>query len=304
MKPLPLRPDRPEDTSSTPRPEASSGGYGQALDTARFRDKRDVSPGKVHVKGVEGESRPAKPSYEAQNSHLEEQNKKIVDKVEDLSWAIESGLDLTDTVDYDRTTKQLPAVAHEHVRPEWREIREERIERHIHNYDIYPQIQPIYELEILPARHFIEDADGNRVEVAESDLPCCTGDNQRWRIGLEELKKRTTPFASPFPAPAPLNLQRKSEMITRKQRETGAEVLPTTVEYREGAFGRPYSPTTVAEIMPPVEGETFQRGYRPPYEEGLQSVPRIMREGRESLMSDNQNQMEEHVAASGTKTYA
>ncbi|KAK8055409.1 hypothetical protein PG993_000636 [Apiospora rasikravindrae] len=248
----------------------------------------------LEVKSDGGESRPAKLSDEEQNTH----NKKIVDKVEDLSWAVESGLNLTDTVDYNRSTKQLPAVTHEHVRPEVREVREERIERHIHNYDIYPQIQPIYDLEILPARHFIEDADGNRIEVAESDLPCCTGENQRWRIGLEQLKKRTTPFA----APPVLDPQRKSEMIARKQRETGAEVLPiTTVEYREGSFGRSYSPDT-AECMPPVQGETTRRGYRPPYDEGLQSVPRILREGRESLMSDNQ--MEENVAASGTRAFA
>lgn len=164
-------------------------------------------------------------------------------------------------------------MIHEHVRPRVHEVREERIERHIHNYDIYPRIQPIYELEILPARHFLEDAEGHRVEVAEADLPCCTGDNQRWRIGLEALKHRSAPFA----APPPLPLQRKSEMITRKERETGA-------------VGRPVE----------VQGGSSRRSYRPA-PGGLQAVPRILREGRESLMSDNQ--MEQNVAASGTGTY-
>ncbi|KAK8126777.1 uncharacterized protein PG998_002536 [Apiospora kogelbergensis] len=194
-----------------------------------------------------------------------------------------------------------PAVTHEHVWPQVREVREERIQRDIHNYDIYPQIQPIYDLEILPARHFIEDADGNRVEVAEKDLPCCTGGNQRWRIGLEELKNRTTPFSAPFMAPPPQSPQRRTEIIAKKEQETGAEVLPTDFMYRVGSIGRSYSP---AQGMSPVQGETFRRGYRSAYDDGkgLQNIPRIMRQGRESLMPDNQ--MDENVATSGTRAFA
>ncbi|KAK7908510.1 hypothetical protein PG985_015813 [Apiospora marii] len=316
----PPRPPRPDETSSKPpRQEASSSGYGQTLDTARFRENRNAPSSQVPVQSqgpaqsadeqipdtakfrerqntpsrqmpvqktvpLQGAADGRKPAMQSP-----EQNKAIVDKVQDLSWAVESGLDLTNTVDQDESIQRLPAVIHEHVRPQVHEVREERIERHIHNYDIYPQIQPIYDLEILPARHFIEDADGRRVEVAEADLPCCTGGNQRWRIGLEALRHRTVPFA----APAPLNLQRKSEMITRKERETGggAEVLPTTHAEYMGVRGTPL------EVQ---QGESFRRSYRPA-PGGLQAVPRILREGRESLMSDNQ--MEQNVAAGGTRTY-
>ncbi|KAK8050519.1 hypothetical protein PG994_012249 [Apiospora phragmitis] len=296
-KKAPPRPPRPEATSSKspqdtrfkPPQDTSSIGYGQTLDTAKFIQKQNAPTSQVPAESADGERGLA--------SSSDEHNKAIVNKMEDLSWAVEAGLDLTDTVDQDQSIKRLPAVTHEHVRPQVHEVRKERIERHIHNYDIYPQIQPIYDLEILPARHFIEDADGNRVEVAESDLPCCTGDNQRWRVGLEALKHRSAPFA----APAPLNLQRKSEMIMRKERETGAEVLQTTrEEYRRGSIGPSYSPAA-AEGVPAIQGERFRRGYRPPYE-GLQTVPRILRQGRESLLSDNQ--MEANVAASGTTTFA
>ncbi|KAK6864020.1 hypothetical protein PG990_006540 [Apiospora arundinis] len=292
LKISPPVPPRPEETTFKPRQASLGGGYGQTLDTAGFKERSDVPPRLGPLKGIEDRKKPAEVS--------DELDKGIVDHVEDLSWAVESGLNLTNTVDCDRITTHRPAVTHEHVRPQVREVREERIHRDIHNYDIYPQIQPIYELEILPARHFIEDADGNRTEVAESDLPCCTGGNQRWRIGLEELKNRTTPFSTPFIAPPPQSPQRRSQAIEKKEKETGAEVLPTDFMYRVGSIGRSYSP---AQGMSPVQGETFRRGYRSAVEgEGLQSVPRIMRQGRESLMSDNQTS--ENVAVSGTRTFA
>lgn len=59
---------------------------------------------------------------------------------------------------------------------------EEQITRDIHTHDHYHYIQPVYELEVLPARHFLEDAEGGLVEVTEADLPDCTGENQRWAI--------------------------------------------------------------------------------------------------------------------------
>ena len=77
------------------------GGYGQTLDTARFKERSDVpQQNRGPVEGVGDGRRAAQPSTE--------HNQETVDKVEDLSWAVESGLDLTDTVDCDRVTKHLP----------------------------------------------------------------------------------------------------------------------------------------------------------------------------------------------------
>ncbi|KAK8139101.1 hypothetical protein PG984_002481 [Apiospora sp. TS-2023a] len=272
VKKLPPRPPprQPDETSSKPRQEeeVSSGGYEQTLGNAQFRIKDDVpssqapAPSQVPVQSQAPVPMQSTDGTRKTAIQSEEENKAIVDKIEDLSWAFEAGLDLTDTVDQDEEIKNLPAVTHQHVQPQVHEIVTERIERHIHNYDIYPQIQPIYDLEILPARHFIEDAEGHRVEVSEADLPCCTGENQRWRIGLEQLKNRTVPFGAPFAAPPPLNLRRRSEAIARRQRETGAEILPTTHEEYVGVMG------TSLEFQA-LQGESFRQGsYRRTAPEG------------------------------------
>lgn len=79
------------------------------------------------------------------------------------------------------------AVTHEVVQPQVHEIVEEQITRDFHTYDEYRYIQPVYELEILPARHFVEGVDGGLVEVSESDLPDCTGANQRWEIAERQV---------------------------------------------------------------------------------------------------------------------
>ncbi|KAI0379545.1 hypothetical protein F5Y04DRAFT_290157 [Hypomontagnella monticulosa] len=90
---------------------------------------------------------------------------------------------LTNTVDTDETITYAPAVTHERVRPHVHEIIQEQIYREIHNYDVYHRIQPIYDIEVLPARHLVRGEDDNLVEVSEDKLPECTGQNQKWYIG-------------------------------------------------------------------------------------------------------------------------
>lgn len=63
------------------------------------------------------------------------------------------------------------------------EIKEERIYREIHNYDVCHRIQPVYDVEVLPARHFVPGADGNLVEVSEDELPEVTSTNKKWPLG-------------------------------------------------------------------------------------------------------------------------
>ncbi|KAI1469513.1 uncharacterized protein F4812DRAFT_470432 [Daldinia caldariorum] len=71
----------------------------------------------------------------------------------------EKVVDLRDTVDTDQTITYAPAVTHETIRPHVHEIMEEQIYREIHNHDVYHRIQPVYDVEILPARHFVPGAD-------------------------------------------------------------------------------------------------------------------------------------------------
>jgi hypothetical protein len=44
----------------------------------------------------------------------------------------------------------------------------------------------VYETEILPARHFINDSSGALREVSEDQIPGWTGQNQRWFIGEKQ----------------------------------------------------------------------------------------------------------------------
>ncbi|KAK9420444.1 hypothetical protein SUNI508_06440 [Seiridium unicorne] len=123
---------------------------------------------------------------EEQHEHDNTQNKDWTTSDPENEVRRSLSIDLTNTVDTDQTTTHRPApraaVVHETVRPHVHEIIEERIHRDIHTHDHYHYIQPVYELELLPARHFVPDPEGRLVEVSESDLPDCTGANQKWAI--------------------------------------------------------------------------------------------------------------------------
>ncbi|KAK3203645.1 hypothetical protein GRF29_106g216345 [Pseudopithomyces chartarum] len=115
-------------------------------------------------------------------------------------------VDLTDTEDVDKETRWAPGqlyllhpvplppntppeVTHETIKPHSHEIIQERIYREIHNHDIYHYIQPVYQTEILPARHFVHNAQGDLVEVPADKLPECTGANQRWSLVRGDREK-------------------------------------------------------------------------------------------------------------------
>jgi hypothetical protein len=67
------------------------------------------------------------------------------------------------------------------------EIKEERIYREIHDHDVYHRIQPVYDVEVLPARHFVPGPDGNLVEVSEDKLPDFTSTDKKWPLGENPL---------------------------------------------------------------------------------------------------------------------
>jgi len=61
------------------------------------------------------------------------------------------------------------------VKPSQHEIIDEQIEREYHAHEVFPQIQPIYQKEVLPARHYVQDQQGKLTEVAEKDVPLYMG---------------------------------------------------------------------------------------------------------------------------------
>ncbi|KAJ4354538.1 uncharacterized protein N0V89_006275 [Didymosphaeria variabile] len=110
----------------------------------------------------------------------------------DLKAALDGVVDLRDTEDADKETRWAQAVTHEVVKPHEHEIVEERIYREIHNHEVYHYIQPVYETEILPARHWVYNAKNEMVEVSADELPECTGAKQRWAIVRGDKEKSTS----------------------------------------------------------------------------------------------------------------
>jgi hypothetical protein len=138
----------------------------------------------------------------------------------DTSLGLDGVIDVSNTEDVDKSTRIAPgtltyitlpfkfyiatlcifrlpadttvAVVHEVVKPHEHEIIEERIYREIHNHDVYHRIQPVYQTEILAARHFVHDANGNLVEISEDEVPDRTGEFQAWYMG-----KRDCPAVHP-----------------------------------------------------------------------------------------------------------
>lgn len=62
--------------------------------------------------------------------------------------------------------EQAPAVKHEKVIENDDEVRQKVITREVHDYDIYHRILPIKDIEVKPARHFMQVQDGY-VEIDE-----------------------------------------------------------------------------------------------------------------------------------------
>ncbi|KAK0629544.1 hypothetical protein B0T17DRAFT_615306 [Bombardia bombarda] len=94
----------------------------------------------------------------------------------------------THTEDANQTTTYAEPVTHETIKPHVHEVREEQIQREIHTHDVYHREQPVYDIEVRPARHFVPDGSGGLTEVAAKDLPGCTGENQKWYIGEERSR--------------------------------------------------------------------------------------------------------------------
>jgi hypothetical protein len=77
--------------------------------------------------------------------------------------------DLTNTVDTSVETRQAPAVTHEVLHKHTEEIVQEKITRDIHVDHYYEYIQPIKQVIIKPAVHFIIDENGEKVRIPTPD---------------------------------------------------------------------------------------------------------------------------------------
>lgn len=72
-----------------------------------------------------------------------------------------------------------PAVTHETVTRRVHEVREHQIFPQVHNHHVHHRTQPVVDLELLPARHFVP-VDGGYAEVNEYDLPSHARPTAEW----------------------------------------------------------------------------------------------------------------------------
>lgn len=78
---------------------------------------------------------------------------------------VEGVLDLSNTTDVEVSERWAPAVTHETVRQDVHQVREEVITREIHQHHYIHRVQPVEEVEVLPARHYMLDGEGIIREV-------------------------------------------------------------------------------------------------------------------------------------------
>jgi hypothetical protein len=119
----------------------------------------------------------------------------------------------------------MPAVTHEIVKTHEHEIIQHRIFREIHNYEHFHHLQPVYDIEVLPPRHWIPNPEGEGlIEISADELPSRTGNNRRWKIVVEQ------PVLS---APSQTQWRTEPKIIEHPTRTTaeGFERKETTIIY-------------------------------------------------------------------------
>ena len=103
----------------------------------------------------------------------------LADKSIDLAGIV----DLRKTEDTTLHTTQAPAVIHETITQNIHTIYHQEITREIHEYHVFHRILPITDIEVLPPRHFVPlEEPGTFAEIAASEIPGRTGENQDWAI--------------------------------------------------------------------------------------------------------------------------
>ncbi|KAH8731196.1 hypothetical protein GQ44DRAFT_822758 [Phaeosphaeriaceae sp. PMI808] len=134
-------------------------------------------------------------------------------------------VNLTDTVEEDKNVQWVPAVTHEVVKPHEHEIIQHKIFREIHNYEYHHYIQPVYDIEVLPPRHWIRNPNGEGlIEIPADELPTRTENNRRWQIVYE--REHISEEARPARRTEPEIIEHPT-CVT----EEGFERKRTTIEY-------------------------------------------------------------------------
>ena len=72
--------------------------------------------------------------------------------------------------EFNKITTQAHAITQEILRPQVHEIQHQQVHREIHTHDVIHRVQPIRHVEVLPAKHYVQNADGNLVEVSKANL--------------------------------------------------------------------------------------------------------------------------------------
>ncbi|OAP59647.1 hypothetical protein AYL99_06945 [Fonsecaea erecta] len=109
-----------------------------------------------------------------------------------------------------------PAVTHEVVKRNTKEIVQEEITREIHVHHYYTYTQPIKAVEVLPARHFLVDADtGEKVEIPAPEGWVMPSNLQPYKPDLSGISPVTRHYVvdeehpTGVTEPAPVNVKKK-----------------------------------------------------------------------------------------------
>lgn len=105
---------------------------------------------------------------------------------------LELPLDLRNTEDIVFHSRQAPAVVHETIERPVHEVKHQVRKRDIHEHEVYHRILPVQEVEVRPARHFIEDAHRVRHEISPDSIPGRAPTNID-RLLREGVKRATPP---------------------------------------------------------------------------------------------------------------
>jgi len=99
---------------------------------------------------------------------------------------VAAGINLTNTKETHIYETVAPAATKHLITPTMREIRTEVVTKEIHHHDVFHRILPIRHVELLPARHFMQNADGSVREIAASSVPAGAAS----RLVLERVETR------------------------------------------------------------------------------------------------------------------
>jgi hypothetical protein len=171
-------------------------------------------------------------------------------------------LDFTNSIDTDVNVRWAPAVTHETVRPQIRNVREEQVTRAIHNHDVFHRILPIKQVEVLPARHFRRSPSTG--DLKEIPAPKASHKQQNWQV-VETSPGRSSlqPMGSPPYSTQALQGNDEKDELSEEDGVTRADT-PRSLTIQQGAHkeyvgedGIPRTETTW--IHPPTIEEGAQR---------------------------------------------